>query len=103
MHRLRPWVPCLVVAAAALASWRDARADDGAFGEPAANAPATITPHRYTLTECLALADRNFPNLWAARARLAQAHGQLEEAKWVPWFQWQAQAALCQGPPLHQH
>jgi outer membrane protein, multidrug efflux system len=100
MRRLRPWVPCLVVAAAALASWRDARADDGAFGEPAANAPATITPHRYTLTECLALADRNFPNLWAARARLAQAHGQLEEAKWLPWFQWQAQSAFGVAPPI---
>jgi outer membrane protein TolC len=100
MHRLWPWVPCLVVAAAASASWRDARADDGAFGDPAANVPATISPHRYTLTECLALADRNFPNLWAARARLAQAHGQLEEAKWVPWFQWQAQSAFGVAPPI---
>src|SRR5271165_3120291 len=99
MVRQWPWVPCLVVVAAAAGH---ARADaspvlsaaDGAFGSFAAGAPATITPHRYSLAECLALADRNFPNLWAARARLALAHGQLNEAKWVPWFQWTAQSTF---------
>ncbi len=63
-------------------------------------APATIRPHAYTLAECLALAERNFPNLWAARARLAQAHAQLEEALWTPWFQWSAQAQFGVMPPL---
>jgi len=63
-------------------------------------APATLRPHAYTLSECLALADRNFPNLWAARARLAFAHAQLEEAKWTPWFQWSAQSSLGIMPPL---
>src|SRR5277367_97451 len=61
-------------------------------------APATIRAHQYTLLECLALADRNFPNLWAARARLAYAHGQLTEAKWLPWFQWSAQSAFGLSP-----
>jgi outer membrane protein TolC len=61
---------------------------------------ATIAPHRYTLTECLALADRNFPNLWAARARLAYTHAQLEEARWTPWFQWFAQSSFGVAPPL---
>ena len=38
-------------------------------------------PHRtYSLAECLALADRNHPNVWAARARLGVARGQLDEA-----------------------
>ncbi len=63
-------------------------------------APATIRPHPFGLSECLALADRNFPNLWAARARLAYAHAQLDEAKWTPWFQWSAQSALGVSPPL---
>jgi outer membrane protein TolC len=66
----------------------------------ATTAPATIRPHPYTLAECLALADRNFPSLWAARARLALAHGQLEEAKWTPWFQWSAQSLFGVMPPL---
>ena len=59
------------------------------------------SPHQYTLTECLALADRNFPNLWAARARLALAHAQLEEAKWTPWFQWSAQSSFGVIPPIN--
>jgi outer membrane protein TolC len=81
-----------------------AQADDGAHlddGAPAAVAPATIRPHAYTLAECLALADRNFPNLWAARARLAFTHAQLEEARWLPWFQgWSASSAFGIAPPL---
>jgi outer membrane protein TolC len=59
-----------------------------------------MRPHAYTLAECLALADRNFPNLWAARARLAFVHGQLEEAKWTPWFQWSAQSSFGLLPPI---
>jgi outer membrane protein, multidrug efflux system len=78
----------------------DALADGPGFGNPSQNAPATITAHQYTLTECLALADRNFPNLWAARARLAYTHAQLEEAIWTPWFQWNAQSSFGVAPTL---
>jgi outer membrane protein TolC len=63
-------------------------------------ARATITAHQYTLEECLALADRNFPNLWAARARLAYTHAQLDEAKWTPWFQWSANSSFGVAPSL---
>ncbi len=77
-----------------------ASASEGGFGDPSEYAPATITAHAYTLTECLALADRNFPNLWAARARLSYAHAQLEEAKWTPWFQWSAQSSFGVAPTL---
>ncbi|HEX3772078.1 MAG TPA: TolC family protein [Polyangiaceae bacterium] len=72
--------------------------DSGGFGEPTNTAPVTIVGHRYTLAECLALADRNFPNLWAARSRLAYAHAQLEEAKWTPWFQWSANSTFGVAP-----
>jgi multidrug efflux system outer membrane protein len=78
----------------------DSLDDDSGFGKPSENAPATIRTHAYTLTECLALADRNFPNLWAARARLALAHAQLEEARWTPWFQWFAQSSFGVAPTL---
>jgi outer membrane protein, multidrug efflux system len=78
----------------------DAPAGGSGFGDPSQNAPATIVAHRYTLTECLALADRNFPNLWAARARLSYTHAQLEEAKWTPWFQWTAQSSFGVAPTL---
>jgi len=84
------------VSAAALAA-DDAPAQDApssSFARP------TIQAHQYTLAECLALADRNFPNLWASRARLAFAHAQLEEAHWTPFFQWGANALFGALPPL---
>src|SRR6516164_853491 len=60
----------------------------------------TIAVHAYTLDECVALAENNFPQLWAARARLEYAHAQLDEARWTPWFQWSAQGQLGVAPPL---
>jgi multidrug efflux system outer membrane protein len=99
-----PGVAQAASSAHALTSSHTEDADDDAaqgFGAPTHNAPATISAHRYTLTECLALADRNFPNLWAARARLALAHAQLEEAKWVPWFQWSANSTFGVAPSFN--
>ena len=61
---------------------------------------ATIKPRTYTLTECLALAERNHPNLWAARARLAFVHAQLDEARYAPWFNWGMSAAGGVLPPI---
>ena len=72
----------------------------GVFPDDTGSAPSTIRPHQSTLAECLALADRNFPNLWAARARLAYTHAQLEEARWTPWFQWSAQSTFGVLPLL---
>jgi multidrug efflux system outer membrane protein len=96
-----------LVAVAALAPLASiARAADKATADQplvlgyAPNAPATIVPHQYTLEECLVLADRNFPNLWAARARLALTHAQLEETRWTPWFQWSAQSTFGVIPSL---
>src|SRR5580704_16694327 len=70
------------------------------------SAPATLRPHQYTLAECLALADRNFPSLWAARARLSLAHAQLDEARWYPFSQWSASSNLTflpyiEGTPVY--
>jgi multidrug efflux system outer membrane protein len=81
----------------------------GASGPISAEDPppvATIRAHAYTLAECLALADRNFPSLWAARSRLALAHAQLDEAKWVPFWQWSVSSNLTllgriEGTPVY--
>ena len=51
---------------------------------------ATIRGHLYSLAECLALADRNSPQIAAARARLSFMHGQLDEAHWLPFWQMSA-------------
>ena len=75
------------------------RATEGAAASTPAAAPVA-SPHLYTLPECLALTERNHPNLWAARARLAYVHGQLDEAKWVPFWQWTANAGVSVLPPI---
>jgi outer membrane protein TolC len=79
-----------------------ARAASASDADPlsAPVAPPTIRLHQFSLEECLALSDRNFPNLWAARARLAYVHAQLDEAKWTPWFQWSANGSFGLAPPL---
>ena len=99
---LRKWRLQLAVVGALMPLQLGAHADDAPSPEvqPANSAPATIRPHQYALAECLALADRNFPNLWAARARLAATHAQLEEARWTPWFQWSAQSTFGLIPSL---
>lgn len=61
---------------------------------------ATIKPHAYTLQECLMLAERNHPALWAARARLAAVRAQLDEARWTPFSYWSASAQFGYLPPL---
>jgi outer membrane protein TolC len=92
MKRIFPFV---VLGAAALASIATVTSAARAQGDDDDDAkPEVKAPHRtYTLAECLALADRNHPNIWAARARLGVARGQLEEAKFLPYFQWYATAA----------
>ena len=71
-------------------------------GQPVMGAPppATIKLHPYTLLECLALADRNHPNLWAARARLSAVHAQLEEATYTPYSYWSTNATFGVLPPI---
>jgi len=80
----------------------NAKPAEAANPEPlAVDAPiATIKPHAYTLGECLALAERNHPQLWAARARLAGVHAQLDEARWTPYSYWSASATTGVLPPV---
>jgi outer membrane protein TolC len=75
--------------------------DDEGLRDYRPSVEPTIRTHAYSLTECLALADRNFPKLWAARARLAYAHAQLEEARWTPWFQWSATSMFGVMPAVN--
>jgi outer membrane protein TolC len=77
-------------------------ADDEDYGTapPAPEPTVTIKPRTYNLQECLALAERNHPNLWAARARLAYVHAQLDEAHWTPWMQWNAGANFSVIPSI---
>lgn len=125
MRHFRSLALLLIVAATGLA--RPAYAgpfdlDDDDDEEPATPAPAVKEPQgslfeglgqsseaqptvlvrkrTYTLAECLALTDRNHPNLWAARARLNVYHAQLDEAKWTPFWQWNANATFGVIPTI---
>lgn len=60
----------------------------------------TIRSHAYTLAECLLLAERNAPQIWAAKARLANAHGQLDEARWTPYSFWNLGSTFGYLPPI---
>jgi outer membrane protein, multidrug efflux system len=71
------------------------------FGTYVPPPPSAPKGHAYSLAECLALTDRNHPNLWAARARLAYVHAQLDEATWVPFSQFTANAGVGVLPPLY--
>src|SRR4051794_29614166 len=79
----------------------DKRADDDHPNAAAIPMPvATIRMHAYSLTECLLLAERNAPQIWQARARLARVHGELEEARWTPWSYWSASSQFGYLPPI---
>lgn len=77
--------------------------DEAAKFDAYAAAPVqgTIKAPTYDLAACLALADRNHPNIWAARARLSFVHGQLDEAKWFPYSQWNLNAGAGVLPPIY--
>jgi outer membrane protein TolC len=83
--------------AAALAASLTVHASLARGDEDASAAPAA---HAYSLAECLTLVDRNHPQLWAARARLAQVHAQLDEIKTAPFSNFVAQAGVGALPPI---
>jgi outer membrane protein TolC len=96
MHRRTPLA--LAAFALVMASVSAARAGDLDLEDddapPASTTPPPAPPkaRTYTLAECLAFADRNHPNIWAARARVGFARAQYDEAKWIPFFQLSASA-----------
>lgn len=81
---------CFAAAFCAIAV--SARADEesveASFREP--QPIATIRGHAFTLAECLALAERNHPQIAASRARLGFMHAQLDEAHWLPFWNFSA-------------
>jgi outer membrane protein TolC len=54
----------------------------------------------YDLRACLALADSNNAQIRMAMDRLAQAHAQLDEIKWVPWSQFSVSGGVAAVPEI---
>ncbi len=65
-------------------------------------AGGSVDAERKTLTleTCLALAERNHPNIWASRARLGYMRAQLAEAHAAPFSQFSAVAGFGPAPTL---
>lgn len=114
-RRIRSWISIVACASGALAASSPAHAgpfdldddeDDAAPAAASASSGAapppipTIPPPAYSLRQCLLLADRNAPQLWAARARLAAVHGQLDEARWSPFSHWSMSSTFGLLPPI---
>jgi outer membrane protein TolC len=62
-------------------------AEASPLGDETVASRPPASKHKYSLAECLALAERNHPNLWAARARTEAAVAQAEETKYLPYSQ----------------
>lgn len=54
----------------------------------------------YTLADCLRLADANAPQLKIAAEKVAQAHAQLDEVRWIPFSQWSAVGGVSMVPEI---
>jgi outer membrane protein TolC len=70
----------------------------------AADAPKPVAPvaipSGVTLARCLELAEKNHPNIWAARARLHFMRSQLDEAHFAPFSQFTATGGLGIAPTV---
>lgn len=54
----------------------------------------------YTLAKCIELADARAPQIKMAADRLALAHAQLDEVRWIPWSQWSASGGVAMVPEI---
>lgn len=55
-------------------------------------------PHELSLKRCLELAERNFPKIQEARARLAQKRAQLDQAHYAPYSEFTATGGFSLAP-----
>src|SRR5262249_3177370 len=61
---------------------------------------AVVAPRGVPLRRCLELAERNHPNIFAARARLRGMRGQLDEARFTPFSQFTVTGGLGLAPTV---
>src|SRR5438128_154578 len=103
---LRGWVATMVGMAL---SWPallvGADAPPGSAPPPASAAPASsiappAAPRGVSLRGCVELAERNHPNVWAARSRLKAMRAQLDEARSAPFSQFAVTGGFGLAPTV---
>lgn len=58
-------------------------------------------PHvAYTLAQCISMTVARAAQIKMAKDRLAQAHAQLDEVKWIPWSQWTLSGGVAMVPEI---
>jgi outer membrane protein TolC len=62
--------------------------------------PEASPSKTYGLRQCVALADSNSAQIKQALDRLAQAHAQLDEIKWIPWSQFAVSGGVAVVPTV---
>ncbi len=102
--RLRRWLVCGSMLAISLAPMARAQPVDppptSGVSSSAAPSPTPTVKRVYSLQEALRAVEQNHPNLWAARAKLAFVHAQLDEAKWLPYWDVNARSTFGVLPPI---
>jgi outer membrane protein TolC len=71
--------------------------DASAQAQPTQSAPEA---RAYTLADCLKLAQRNYPRVLEARARLAKMRAQLDEAHTAPFSEFRLTTGLSMAPTV---
>jgi len=72
----------------------------GTDKEPPAKTDAVAKKSVLTLKDCILLAEQRAPQIKMASDRLAAAHAQLDEVKWIPWSQWSASGGVAMVPEI---
>ncbi|MCL2825631.1 MAG: TolC family protein, partial [Polyangiaceae bacterium] len=69
---------------------------------PTPSASNTATPNQtrrgYSLEQCVAFAERNYPTIAQARAKAHHYRAQLDEARSAPFSQWKATGGVAMAP-----
>jgi outer membrane protein TolC len=87
---------------AALCLWaeRSAVGDEAPQRQPPRVSAKALSTPVFTLARCLDLADKNYPKVHEARARLAQKEAQLSQAYTAPWSDFTLTAGVGPAPTV---
>jgi outer membrane protein TolC len=97
--RLAPLLGAMTYFAVTAMAQAPQAAEPGKVPPPPGATPVSV-PHGVSLTRCLDLAERNHPNIWAARARVKMMRAQLEEARLAPFSEFTVSAGLGIAPTV---
>jgi outer membrane protein TolC len=99
---MRPgWIVLCLAAALGLSAGLAVAEPDGEVPGPTTRPPSPLhARHTYTLRECIAFAQANYPKIHEAAAQLERMRAQLSEARTAPYSGFTASAGVVLAPTL---